>query len=102
MSPLPGTVEAIVLIVFSGGNTRCSSPASDELVEITVDRASNAQAGPRAFIVSVFMIVPLVAIRGRAAPAVDRHRYVAGNARAVLRPTEVGVPPAGSAARSRA
>jgi hypothetical protein len=51
-----------VLIVFSGGNTRCSSLASDEPVEITADRASNAQAEPRAFIVSAFMIVPLVAI----------------------------------------
>jgi hypothetical protein len=67
-------VEAIVLIVFSGGNTRCSSLASDEPVEITADRASNAQAEPRAFIVSIFMIVPLVAIRAGLRPRMHRHR----------------------------
>jgi hypothetical protein len=57
---LPGTVEAIVLIVFSGGNTRCSSLASDEPVERTADRANNARAEPRAFIVSAFMMFPLL------------------------------------------
>jgi hypothetical protein len=68
---LRGTVEAIVLIVFSGGNSRCSSFATDGLLEITADRASNALAGPRAFIVSAFMIVPLVAIRAGLRPRVD-------------------------------
>src|SRR6266404_2683792 len=63
MSPLPGTVEAIVLIVCSGGNSRCSSFATDGLLEITADRASNALAGPRAFIVSAFMIVYMDASR---------------------------------------
>src|ERR1700719_3831326 len=67
MSPFPGTVEAMVVIVFSDDNTGCSSAAPDAPLEITAATA-NAQATPRAFIVSALMIVPLASPCG-AAPA---------------------------------
>src|SRR4029077_6438331 len=90
MSPLPGTVEAIVLIVFSEGNTKCSSLARDEPLKITPDRASKAQAEPRAFIVSAFMIVPLVATR--AAPACGLTAVSGGKRPGGSATTRAGVP----------
>src|ERR1700733_14736923 len=79
-SPFPGTVEAMVLIVLSGGSSACSSAANDAVAESSIDKASDAHASLAASLVWAFMLFPLLFERLPAAvTAVSGARAAAGS-----------------------
>src|SRR5579863_9906132 len=58
-SPFPGTVEAMVLIVLSGGSSACSS-AANAVAESSIDKANDVHASLAASLVWAFMLFPLL------------------------------------------